>query len=191
MSLSAARSLAAAAGVILALGLGAGSARATVVHQGTDSGTDHFTDESCGFTLQVDVTFQTRTLLRVDRAGQAFLEHTVARVTETYTNPATGGQFSVEHRNVYNEIKATQVEGTVYKFVAVNAGQPVVIKDAAGHVVYRDRGVIRRTFLFDTLGDSQPGGNFMMDLSNEVHGPHPAFAPDFPFCDIAARLTAA
>jgi hypothetical protein len=191
MSVRAFRSLVAAAGVMLALGICAGPGGATVIHQGTDSGTDHFTDDSCGFTLVVDVTFQTRTLLRVDQTGQAFLEHTIFRVTETVTNPATGGYFYIVHRGLYHEIKATQVEGTVYEFVAVEAGQPFVIEDSAGNVVSRDRGVIRHTFLFDTLGDSQPGGNFIVELNDDVHGPHPAFAPDFPFCDFAARLTGA
>jgi hypothetical protein len=176
---------------MLALGVCAAPAGATVIHEGTDSGTDHFTDDSCGFTLDVDVAFDTKTLLRVDKSGQAFLEHTIFRETDTVTNPATGGFFFITHRGLYNEIKATQVEGTVYEFVAVEAGQPFVIKDAAGNVVSRDRGVIRHTFLFDTLGDGQPGGEFIVEVSDAVHGPHPAFAPDFPFCDIAAQLTGA
>jgi hypothetical protein len=191
MSVRALRSLLAATGVMLALGVWAVPARATVIHEGTDSGTDHFTDDSCGFTLVVDVTFQSRTLLRVDKGGQAFLEHTNFDVTETVTNPATGGRFFIEHHSLYHEIKATHVQGTVYEFVAVEAGQPFVIKNAAGRVVSRDRGVIRHTFLFDTLGDSQPGGIFLVELSDDVHGPHPAFAPDFPFCEIAAQLTGA
>jgi hypothetical protein len=191
MSVRAVRSLVAAAGVMLALGVCAVPAGATVIHQGTDSGTDHFSFDDCGFTLNVDVTFEFRTHLRVDQMGQAFLEHTIFRITDTITNPATGGYFYIVHRGVYNEIKATQVEGTVYEFVAVEAGQPFVIKDASGNVVSRDRGVIRHTFLFDTLGDSQPGGNFIVELSDDVHGPHPGFAEDFPFCEIAATLTGA
>jgi hypothetical protein len=189
MSVRAVRSLVAAAGVTLALGICAGPAGAKVIHEGTQSGTDHFIDDSCGFTLVVDVTFQFTSRLRVDKSGQAFLEHTIFRFTETVTNSATDGYFYIVHRGLYNEIKATQVEGTVYEFVAVEAGQPFVIKDAAGNVVSRDRGVIRHTFLFDTLGDGQPSGEFVVPISDDVHGPHPAFAPDFPFCDIAAQLT--
>jgi hypothetical protein len=189
MTVRAVRSLVAAAGVVLAVGVCAAPAGATVIHQGVDSGTDTFTDDSCGVPYDVVATFETRTQLRVDQTGQAFLEHTIFRITETVTNPATGGFFYITHRGLYHEIKATQVEGTVYEFIAVEAGQPFVIRDAAGNVVSRDRGVIRHDFLFDTLGDSQPGGNFIVELSDDVHGPHPAFAPDFPFCDIAASLT--
>ena len=191
MCIRAVRSVLAPAAVMLALGVCAGPAGATVIHQGTASGTDHFTDDSCGFTLVGDVTFEVKTLLRVDKSGQAFLEHTIFRETDTITNPDTGGFFFITHRGLYNEIKATQVEGTVYEFVAVEAGQPFVIKDAAGNVVSRDRGVIRHTFLFDTLGDGQPGGEFIVELNDDVNGPHPGFAPDFPFCDIAAQLTGA
>ena len=64
-----------------------------------------------------------------------------------------------------------------------------MIEDSSGHVVVRDRGMIRQTFLFDTLGDGVPGGEFLSDTSTVVHGPHPGFAPDFPFCQIAAELT--
>jgi hypothetical protein len=191
MSARALRSLIAAAGVMLALGVWSAPAPATVIHEGTVSGTDHFSDSGCGFTLDVDVVFQFTTRLRVDKGGQAFLDHTIFRVTETVTNRATHRYFFITHRGVYNEIKATQVEGTVYEFVAIEAGQPFVIRDAAGRVVSRDRGVIRHTFLFDTLGDGQPGGVFLEELSDAVHGPHPAFAEDFPFCDIAAALTGA
>jgi hypothetical protein len=191
MTVRAVRSLIGATAVMLALGVFTGSAGATVLHEGTDSGTDHFTDDSCGFTLVVDVTFATRTLLRVDKGGEAFLEHTLFRVTETVTNPDTGGFFFITHRGLYHEIKATQVQGTVYEFTAVEAGQPFVILDSAGNVVSRDRGVIRHHFLFDTLGDGQPGGDFITELTDDVHGPHPAFAPDFPFCDVAAQLTGA
>jgi hypothetical protein len=185
------RLLIATAGVMLTLGGLASPTRATVIHEGTVTGTDHFTDDSCGFTLNVDVQFQFTSRLRVDSGGQAFLEHTIFRVTETITNPDTGRYFFITHRGLYNEIKATLVEGTVYEFVAVEAGQPFVIRDASGNVVTRDRGVIVHHFLFDTLGDSQPGGEFIVELSDDVHGPHPAFAPDFPFCDIAAALTGA
>lgn len=90
-----------------------------------------------------------------------------------------------------NEITATQVDGNVYRFVSIEAGQPFVISDAAGKVVVRDRGVIRRTYPFDTLGDGTPGGVLVGDPVSVVHGPHAGLAPDFPFCEIAAQLTGA
>jgi hypothetical protein len=56
-------------------------------------------------------------------------------------------------------------------------------------VIAGDRGVIRHTYLFDTLGDGQPGGEFIANLELVVHGPHLGLAEDFPFCEIAAELT--
>ena len=51
----------------------------------------------------------------------------------------------------------------------------------------RDRGAIRPTYLFDTLGDSQPGGEPIGETQSVVHGPHPGFDEDF--CAIASELT--
>ena len=39
-------------------------------------------------------------------------------------------------------------------FTTIDAGQPIRIRDMTGRVVSRDRGVIRETYLFDTLGVS-------------------------------------
>jgi hypothetical protein len=69
-------------------------------------------------------------------------------------------------------------------------GPPFVIEDSAGNVVARDRGVLRYTVLLDTLGDGMLGGE-LLEETIEVRGPHPSFAEDFPFCEIAAELTGA
>jgi hypothetical protein len=50
-----------------------------------------------------------------------------------------------------------------------------VIEDSSGRVVVRDRGNIRHTALFDTLGDGEPGGIFIEETHTVVRGPHPAF----------------
>jgi hypothetical protein len=107
------------------------------------------------------------------------------------TNAETGKWFVVRGNGLVSEIKATLVSGTIYEFVAVEAGQPFVLEDAAGNVIVRDRGVIRHTALFDTLGDGMPGAVFIEETHTSVHGPHPGFAEDFPFCEIAAELTGA
>jgi hypothetical protein len=36
-----------------------------------------------------------------------------------------------------------------------------------------------------------PGTEFIEDTGIEVHGSHPGFAGDFPFCEIAAELSGA
>jgi hypothetical protein len=107
------------------------------------------------------------------------------------TNPETGKWFVIRGNGLFNEVRATLVSGTIYKFVAVEAGQPMVLEDSAGNVIVRDRGAIQHSFLFDTLGDGEPGGEIIEEFPASVHGPHPGFAEDFPFCEIAAELTGA
>ena len=41
----------------------------------------------------------------------------------------------------------------------------------------RDRGAITTTYLFDTLGDDVPGGDFIEELDVRISGPHPGFGP--------------
>ena len=175
----------AAAAVLLA----SPPAGATVLKGEHYSGTETFTNIDCGFTLNVTSTFYGQAHLRVDKTGQAFLDKNAYHFSDVHTNPDTGQWFVVRGHGLFHDIRATRVEGTVYEFVAVEAGQPFVIEDSDGNVIVRDRGVIRHTYLFDTLGDGQPGGEFIEEAQTSVHGPHPGFADDFPFCEIAAELT--
>ena len=86
----------------------------------------------------------------------------------------------------FQEVKATQVEGTIYEFTQKDAGQPFVVEDSSGRVVLRDRGSIRFHVVFDTKGDGEPGGEFVEFLGFEVHGPHPGFFTNF--CEIEGSL---
>jgi len=173
------------------LAIGAGTAGAKVIEQQHYSGTDSFSFDDCGFTLDVESEFSGRFLLRVDKGGQAFLVLDNFEHRDVLTNAETGQWFVIRGNGLFHEIKATQVDGTIYEFVSIEAGQPFVIEDSTGEVVIRDRGVIRSTYLFDTLGDGTPGGEFLEEVDLSVHGPHPGFADDFPFCEIAAELTGA
>ena len=105
------------------------------------------------------------------------------------TNPDTGKRFVIRGHGVFHDTNATHVSGNIYEFTAIEAGQPFILEDAAGNVIVRDRGVIRHTALFDTLGDGVPSAEFIEETSTIVHGPHPGFADDLPFCEIAAELT--
>ena len=60
-----------------------------------------------------------------------------------------------------------------------------------GKVVSRDRGVLRETYLFDTLGDDTPGGLNLELLGLRVSRPHPLFPGVFnddAFCAIVRPL---
>jgi hypothetical protein len=176
---------------VAALVFWGGPAAATVIGQAHYSGTDSFSFDDCGFTLDGESTFYGQALLRVDKGGEAFFVKDTFWYRDVLTNPDTGKWFVVRGHGVFHEIKATLVSGTIYEFVAIEAGQPFILEDAKGNVIARDRGVIRHTALFDTLGDGTPGAEFIEETSTVVHGPHPGFADDFPFCEIAAELTGA
>jgi hypothetical protein len=180
----------AAAVTVTALAIGAGSALATVIDRGHYTDTDSFAVTDCpGLTFDVASTVEGQFRLRADKGGQAFFLRDTSSYREIWTNRATGKWFAIEGHSTYNETKAVLVEGNVYKFTAIESGQPFTIVDSNGSTVVRDRGSIRQVYTFDTLGDGQPGGVTVDVLETSVHGPHPGFADDFPFCEIAADLT--
>jgi hypothetical protein len=58
-----------------------------------------------------------------------------------------------------------------------------------GKVVLRDRGAIFRTIIFDTLGDSKPGGVIVSETIDRVSGPHPDLDMDeATFCALVHDL---
>jgi hypothetical protein len=181
----------AALAALAVLAFGAGHAGATVVESGFYSDTDSFSFDDCGFTLDVESEFSGHFVLRAHKGGEAFLIKDNFSFRDVLTNPDTGGWFVIRGNGLFSEIKATQVRENIYEFVAIEAGQPFVLEDSAGNVIVRDRGVIRHTALFDTLGDGEPGAEFIEETHTSVRGPHPGFAEDFPFCEIAAELTGA
>ena len=81
------------------------------------------------------------------------------------------------------------MDGNVYEFRTIEAGQPFVVRDGVGRVVLRDRGVIRHRLLFDTLGDGMPGGIELDDEIVGVGGPHPGFdQTEEEFCAMVTSL---
>ena len=164
------------------------AAGAKVVDRGTYSGTDSFVVDECDFPLEVVGTFSGHFRARADRGGQAFYALDNYRFRDVVTNPETGGWFLVRANGLFIETRATLVEGNIYEFVQHDAGQ-FVIEDSDGDVVLRDRGLVRLTVLFDTLGDGQPGGEPGEELDVELRGPHPTWDADF--CATAAELTGA
>jgi hypothetical protein len=163
-------------GIALLVACGAASASATVVDRGTFAGSETgVPDNLCGIDVVRDSTFSGSFRTRVDKQsdGQAFFQHTNFESRDVFTNPLNGRTLTFESKSLINEITATQMEGNVYSFTVVEAGQPFTIRDGAGNVVLRDRGVIRHRVLFDTLGDGTPGGIQLEDVIVGVGGPHP------------------
>jgi hypothetical protein len=140
--------------------------------------------ELCGIAVQQDTEVSGTAHERVGKrtADSAFFAHVTYQYTDTFTNPATGEFLVIEGHALFQDIRATRVEGTVFQFTSVEAGQVVVLRDSSGRVVLRDRGVIRSTLLFDTLGDDTPGGEEVGErLTVRLAGRHPSFDED-AFC---------
>ena len=182
------RNLAAAAAVAAAVTVfGGAPSNATVVDK------DHyfsepysFSHDECGFEVEVKGT--SSGVLRI-RAGKgktatAFYLHDNYSFVETQTNPETGAFVTITANAVFNEIKARRVEGNVFEFEAVEAGQ-FRLYDSDGRLVARDRGSLHHHILFDTEGDDEPGGIFVEDLGTDVHGPHPGLDD---FCGLITPL---
>jgi len=142
----------------------------------------------CGFPIHVDGLQQGKVHIRqgTGKDATAFFAHDQYAFQEVWTNTDTNAYFVVSGNGLFNEVKATQVSGSIFEFRSVNSGQPFTVTDSNGNVVIRDRGTIQETILFDTLGDDVPGGNEIELVSDKVHGPHPGFFVDI--CDVASSL---
>jgi hypothetical protein len=142
----------------------------------------------CGIDVQIEGTATGSGLVRTGKGKQAsaFFQHVNFAYSETWT--ATNDRFVTVTGNANDiEIKAVPLGGNVFRFTEVQSGQPFRLYDSQGNLVLRDRGVIRFTFDFDTLGDQMPGGDLVQELEPSVRGPHPGF-DDATLCPVLVPL---
>jgi hypothetical protein len=66
----------------------------------------------------------------------------------------------------------------VFRFTAIEAGQPFRLYDSEGNLLLRDSGVIAYSIVLDTLVDATPGGILIEELEPRVSGPHPDFGDE-------------
>ncbi len=164
-------------GVLVALVVAALPVGATVIDRGHYSGTDRFSYDDCGFRVKVRVEFSGVYRIREGKRQEdsAYFLMDNFSYRERHKNPETKDWFVIRGNGIFNETGAIHVEGSIFDFTSIEAGQPFVVEDSSGEIVFRDRGVIRRTIRFDTLGDDEPGGKEIALLAEEVKGPHPGF----------------
>jgi dienelactone hydrolase len=172
----------------LVVGVAPTPAGAEVVEQGQYSGTDSSSYGDCGYPVDVRVEFSGHYRIRAGKKSEqsAFFLLDNYSYREVHTRRDTGEWFVVRANGVINEVGATRVEGSIFEFETLQAGQPFVVEDSSGNVVLRDRGAIQFRELIDTGGDDVPGGKSIEFLGADVHGPHPGFFTDF--CKIAGDL---
>ena len=169
---------------------GAVPAHATVFNK------DHFTfqdsvqEDLCGIAVRHDfaVSGHFRNRTGTGDLEQAFFGQSSIELTESFTNLATGPSFSIEARLTAMDIKATPLGDNVFEFKLRESGT-TVIRDTNRNVVLREAGAIWTLQVFDTLGDSTPGGAVLDETVLRVSGPHPLFQMDeAAFCDITHDL---
>lgn len=158
-------------GAIL-LGLVPATATATVI-RGQDVAEYTYAYDDCGFDVEVEGMFASpRSKARVGTGPDlgAFFGHDVYVRTETHTRVDTGGVLILTTRALLHEVSARQVDGTVFEFTRMDVGALTTVTDADGAVLAKDRGIVRMTYLLDTLGDETPGGTFLGVTSETFHG---------------------
>ena len=101
---------------------------------------------------------------------------------------ANGRTMTIDHNGLYKDLHATLVSGTTYRFVAQESGQPFVVRDDTGAVLFFDRGVCSRPASSSTPRATTTSSNdVFIDGSFELladHGSHPGFYVDF--CEVIA-----
>ncbi len=144
--------------------------------------------EDCGFPVQVTGSRSDLFTIREGKNKDAGAFPVLNRRTysERWTNTDTGEWFVIRGRGTFNEVQATRVEGSVFEFRFVEAGQPFVVVDSDGKVVVRNNGSVHGSYLFDTGGDDMPGGDWIADLDLQDRRPAPELDPH-P-CDYAVEL---
>ena len=115
-----------------------------------------------------------------DHAG-AFFAHDSYFWHSKDVRRSDGKSLTITGHGTFVETKATHVSGTIFDFTSVDAGQ-TIIRDGDGDLIVRDRGSIRQTLRYDTLGDDQPGGELIDVISFRVNGQHPGL--DFDTCSV-------
>ena len=135
----------------------------------------------CGYPMHVVGEESHSVRMRTDKHldGNAFFSDNYA-FRETWTAD-DGRSFEVHGNGIVKDVKAKPVGGTVYAFEFHESGQPIVISDSSGRVVYRDRGNLAFDYTIDIATDT------FEFLGVRVSGPHPMF--DLDFCKAVAPLT--
>ena len=169
---------------------GAAPAPATVFNKGDFTFQDSFEEDLCGIAVRHDVDVSGRFRNRTGKGDldQAFFGHANVEFADTFTNLATGASFSIEGRITSMDVKASPLGGNVFDFTSRDSGTTVV-RDMDGNVVLREAGAIWFEIVFDTLGDSMPGGEVLDETVLRVSGPHPLFDMDeAAFCGMVHEL---
>ena len=175
------RALAVLGSALLAVTLATGSASATIVDRGTSGDHYEFTSWDCGYPMQVEGDYSNEFQVRADSKNADIVYVTTRNAFKETWTAGDGRWFTLSGHNLYKDIKATRVSGTLYEFKFHLPGVPFTVTDSSGKKVSNDRGLLSDEYTFD-FGDGSG-----TDLAFRLSGPHPSFGVDT--CLIVAPLT--
>lgn len=156
------------------------SVTATIIDRETASDTYEFDAWDCGYRLHVTGTFTDQIQVRADQNPDILHFTTRHDFQETWTAD-DGRWFTVSGHNLFKDIRAKRVEGTLFEGLFNIPGQPTVITDSSGKMVQHESGNVSFDYTID-FGN----GAFNL-LSVKVAGPHPF--SDTDLCLTIAPLT--
>ena len=140
-----------------------------------------FSHDDCGWwvdgTGEVNGDFFVR-IGKGDFAG-AFYGHNNFDFSETHVRRTDGATITISANTLFQETKATHLEGNVYTFTSVVAGVQLKVAGGDGKTLLMDRGRITETIVFDTLGDDVPGGVFIESIDFRMAGKYPSVVTDY------------
>ena len=153
---------------------------------------DRFTYDDCGVTVEVAAegsgSFRLRPGKHGDPTPYLFDNYHWQAV---HTNPDNGKWLREEGQGMYRDLKITNVDGTIYTFVAQETGRPYTLTDMDGNKVFFDRGRLLTTFQVDTKGDDDLSNDEFIEGSFELladNGAHPFLHFEGEWCDIVQDL---
>lgn len=166
-------------------------AQATLYEHEKFTDSESVEEDLCGIAVRRDSTVKANLRIRTGKGAldQAFFGSATLRFTDTFTNLETTASFSITGIGVFGkDIKATPLGDDIFAFKVQDSGT-VVVRDGDGRAVLRDAGSWWTTIVFDTLGDSAPGGEIISETLGRVNGPHPGLEmDDDEFCAMVEDL---
>jgi hypothetical protein len=146
------------------------------------SDTDTFTE--CDGAYEVASSFSGMILITDTNPsldGQFFRFSDNYEFTDVITNPLNGEYVVLHGNGNVKELQPRSLGDGIFTFHTHDSGL-FTIRDSSGRVLLKETGIVEFAYVFDTLNDGQPGGDFLFEEFVRVSGPHPSFSEEFDFC---------
>lgn len=165
---------------------------AAPIESGTFDFTDSSTSDDCGYPISIEEQRVGRYVVKDSTpasGGQFFRLQQKTTYSGVFTNVETGAYFTESWHTTFKELPGTVIsddDPDVVKYRTHETGVWDVIRDSSGKVRYRSTGNLVFEYVFDTGGDSAPGGELISEEFIRTSGNWQTF--DAHFCDIADEL---